>query len=50
VVRTALQNAASISGLILTTESVIVEIPEEKKETGGAHAGHSHGGGMPGMY
>jgi chaperonin GroEL len=49
VVRTALQNAASISGLILTTESVIVEIPEEKKETGGAHAGHGHGG-VPGMY
>ncbi len=49
VVRTALQNAASISGLILTTESVIVDIPEEKKETG-AHAGHGHGGGMPGMY
>ncbi len=50
VVRTALQNAASISGLILTTESVIVEIPEEKKEAAGAHAGHGHGGGMPGMY
>lgn len=50
VVRSALQNAASISGLILTTESVIVEIPEEKKEAaGGAHAGHGHGG-MPGMY
>lgn len=50
VVRSALQNAASISGLLLTTESVIVEIPEEKKDTG-AHAGHSHGGGgMPGMY
>lgn len=50
VVRTALQNAASISGLILTTESVIVDIPEEKKEAAGAHAGHGHGGGMPGMY
>ncbi|MBY0110209.1 MAG: chaperonin GroEL [Candidatus Babeliaceae bacterium] len=49
VVRTALQNAASISGLILTTESVIVDIPEEKKETS-PHAGHGHGGGMPGMY
>ncbi len=50
VVRTALQNAASISGLILTTESIIVEIPEEKKEAVGPHAGHGHGGGMPGMY
>ena len=49
VVRSALQNAASISGLLLTTESVIVEIPEEKKDAG-AHAGHGHGGGMPGMY
>ncbi len=48
VVRSALQNAASISGLILTTESVIAEIPEDKKDSG-AHAGHGHGG-MPGMY
>lgn len=49
VVRTALQNAASISGLLLTTESIIAEIPEEKKESN-PHAGHGHGGGMPGMY
>ena len=47
VVRSALQNAASIAGLILTTESVIAEMPEEKKD---AHAGHGHGGGMGGMY
>ena len=48
VTRTALQNAASIAGLMLTTEAMISEIPE-KKETAGA--GHSHGGGgMDGMY
>jgi len=52
VTRTAIQNAASISGLLLTTEAAITEIPEEKKEP----AGHSHApgmggmGGMPGMY
>ena len=49
VTRTALQNAASISGLMLTTEAMISEIPE-KKEAAGA-GGHSHGGGgMEGMY
>ena len=31
VVRTALQNAASISGLLLTTEAAITELPEKKK-------------------
>ncbi|WP_263371448.1 chaperonin GroEL [Granulicella cerasi] len=46
VTRTALQNAASISGLLLTTEAIISEIPEKKAEP----AGHSHGGGMDGMY
>ena len=40
VVRTALQDAASVSGLLITTEAAIIE----KKED----AGHSHGGGMPG--
>jgi len=29
VVRSALQNAASIAGLLLTTEAVVVEVPEE---------------------
>ncbi len=42
VVRTALQNAASVAGLMLTTEALISEIPEEKKEAGGA----GMGGGM----
>jgi chaperonin GroEL len=42
VVRTALQNAASVSSLLLTTEAMVAEKPDEKKEGGG-------GGGMPGM-
>ena len=45
VTRTALQNAASIAGLMLTTEAMISEIPEKKE----APAGHG-GGGMDGMY
>ncbi len=48
VTRIALENAASIAGMILTTECVINDIPEEN--AGGA--GHMHGGmpgGMPGM-
>jgi chaperonin GroEL len=48
VVRSALQNASSIASLLLTTEALVSEIPEEKKEAAG---GHSHGGpGMGGMY
>jgi chaperonin GroEL len=47
VVRTALQNASSIASLLLTTEALVSEIPEEKKE---APAGHGGGGGMGGMY
>jgi chaperonin GroEL len=39
VVRSALQNAASIASLLLSTEAVICEYPEEK--------GESRGGGMP---
>jgi chaperonin GroEL len=46
VTRTALQNAASISGLLLTTEALIVE----KKENSPAPAAGGHGGGMGGMY
>lgn len=44
VTRLALENAASIAGLLLTTEAVISDIPEEKPE-----APHMHGGGMGGM-
>ena len=48
VTRSALQNAASISGLLLTTECLITELPEKKEAGGGGH-GHDHGGGMDGM-
>jgi len=45
VTRTALQNAASISGLLLTTEALITDIPEPEKAAAGG--GHDHGmGGM----
>jgi chaperonin GroEL len=44
VTRTALQNAASIAGLLLTTECVVVQRKEEKQALAGA------GGGMGGMY
>jgi len=47
VVRTALQNAGSIASLMLTTEALVAEIPEEKK---GAPAGGGGHGGMEGMY
>ena len=45
VARTALENAASIAGLLLTTEAVVSEIPE-KKEGGGGPPGGGMGGGM----
>ena len=49
VVRTALQNASSIASLLLTTEALVTEIPEEKKD---GPAGGGMPGGMPGgdMY
>jgi len=47
VVRSALQNSASIASLLLTTEALVSEIPEEKKE---AAMPGGHGGGMGGMY
>ena len=43
VTRCALQNAASIAGLILTTDAMVAELPKED-----SHAGHGHGG-MGGM-
>jgi len=42
VTRSALQNAASISGLLLTTECLISDIPKEDK----GEPAHDHGGGM----
>ena len=47
VVRSALQNASSIASLLLTTEALVSEIPEEKKD---APAMPHGGGGMGGMY
>ncbi|HYC47113.1 MAG TPA: chaperonin GroEL [Burkholderiales bacterium] len=46
VTRYALQNAASVAGLILTTDAMVAESPKEE-----SHAGHGHGGmgGMGGM-
>ncbi len=46
VVRSALQNASSIASLLLTTEALVSEIPEEKKDA----PPMPHGGGMGGMY
>jgi len=46
VVRSALQNASSIASLLLTTEAMVSEIPEEKKEAPAAGGP----GGMGGMY
>ncbi len=45
VVRTALQNAASVSSLMLTTECLVAERPKDEKAGGGGggHAGHGHG-------
>ncbi len=43
VTRTALQNAASIAGLLLTTEALITDIPEKEKMPAG---GGGMGGGM----
>jgi chaperonin GroEL len=49
VTRTALQNAASISGLLLTTECLITDLPAKEAPSGGG-GGHDHGmGGMGGM-
>jgi chaperonin GroEL len=45
VTRSAVQNAVSIAALLLTTETLVVDKPEEKEEAA-AGAGHSHGMGM----
>ncbi len=46
VVRNALQNASSIASLLLTTEAIVAEIPEDKKDAPSMPGG----GGMGGMY
>ncbi len=48
VTRLALQNAASIAGLMLTTEALVAEIKEDDKKAAAMPGGH--GGGMGGMY
>ncbi|WP_297049544.1 chaperonin GroEL [uncultured Desulfovibrio sp.] len=50
VTRTALQNAASVASLLLTTECAIVEKPEPKKDAPGMPGGMGGMGGMDGMY
>ena len=49
VTRTALQNAASVAGMLLTTECVIAEIPEESGAPAGMPPGMGGMGGMGGM-
>src|ERR1043166_4759904 len=46
VTRTALQNAASIAGLLLTTECLITEVPEKEKAAPAGHGPGGMGGGM----
>ncbi len=50
VARTALENAASVAGLLLMTEVLVSDIPEEEKPGPGMPPGGGMPGGMPGMY
>lgn len=43
VTRNAVTNAASIAGLLLTTESLVVEKPEQAEPAGAGGHGHGHG-------
>jgi chaperonin GroEL len=43
VTRSAVQNAASIAGMLLTTEALVVDKPEEEDDAAAAGHGHSHG-------
>jgi chaperonin GroEL len=49
VVRSALQNAASVAGLMITTEALIAEKPDDKKDAAPAMPGGGGMGGMGGM-
>ena len=49
VTRIAVENAASIASMLLTTECVIVDEPEDDNNSGGGMPGGMPGGGMPGM-
>ena len=42
VVRTAIQNASSVAGLMLTTETLIAEKPKKEEKAAGGHEGHGH--------
>jgi chaperonin GroEL len=46
VTRSAVQNAVSIASLLLTTETLVVDKPEEKEDAGAGGHGHPHGMGM----
>ena len=45
VTKSAVSNAASIAGMVLTTESTVVEIPQGQHDHGDGHHGHVHGHG-----
>ena len=49
VVRLALQNAASVASLMLTTQAMVADKPEEKQDVGMPPGAPGMGGGMPGM-
>ena len=49
VARSALQNAASIASMVLTTEALVTDIPEKKDDSGGMPPMGGMGGGMPMM-
>ncbi|MBA7540422.1 60 kDa chaperonin [subsurface metagenome] len=48
VVRSALENAASVAAMVLITESLVTDIPEKEKAP--EMPGGGMGGGMGGMY
>ena len=49
VARSALQNAASVAGLMITTEAMVGEVKEEKSDAPAMGGGMGGMGGMPGM-
>ena len=49
VTRTALQQAASVAGMMITTECMVTELPKEEPAMGGGHGGMGGMGGMEGM-
>ena len=50
VVRSSLQNGASVANIILTTDAVVVSVPQEKSNAPAMPPGGEMGGGMGGMY